>query len=586
MGSGRQCLTVLVTTVAAAAALTACGSGRSVEAYCEVISDHIDEFTSSMDGAMASSDPFTGLGSAFEAASGLAEIWEKSADAAPSEIQEQVELVRDTWNGELFDDADSDNLFSGIAEGFAAVEASFEAHQAVEAYTSQNCPAVTEQLNAEPAGTAPEPAASDHSTHDAEIPAESAADNADLAAEDEATEEPEDLDLSVLYQDPFDWSVFGPYLVNQGSPGTRTVSVNGSATIVLPGREPVTISASDLLPQDEVLDAQYTYGTDDDGEPVLIAVVQIRTPASGLTPEGEHHEVVVIDTTGAPELVSRAELADEVPGAGLLSTSGTGQIAVAHHPDESDAGGVYGIDAATGEITWSEEGVTLGEFAHYANVLPAPDDDYYWEDCGGINTARNIVTGEAALTVDLSDTDLRCPGHFDDRFWLFREFQEIENEDTWDYEAIYTHHIYDIESQGHVEITTHTWDVDSLNKDPVRPLARTNGYTTDYGEGSQDLAVFDITTGNEVYALGAEQAEALNVDVSGFYDGKLYVTTSDEQLVIDVDAGDDIGTWEVYPVGQWSTVEGDYTWMSDGSLHLDWEYDPDNVLSTYEGNDW
>ncbi|GFZ93738.1 hypothetical protein [Nesterenkonia alkaliphila] len=140
--------------------------------------------------------------------------------------------------------------------------------------------------------------------------------------------------------------------------------------------------------------------------------------------------------------------------------------------------------------------------------------------------------------------------------------------------------VYDTHS-GEVVLTAE--HIGELHLDPAAPYGwGILGYYSASSE-DQDLQAYDLSSGELVFSLEEERVSELGLQVEALFDGLLYVTTSDEQIVVDLETGEDIGTWEVLPESLWATTTGDYVHMSDGSLHLDWEYDPSSPLSPHHG---
>lgn len=76
--------------------LTACTSSRSVESFCETLAEHKTAYLDSMNATSASGGLESILGTA-GAIGDLKLMWQDLADVAPSDIQSDVEAVRDAW---------------------------------------------------------------------------------------------------------------------------------------------------------------------------------------------------------------------------------------------------------------------------------------------------------------------------------------------------------------------------------------------------------------------------------------------------------------------------------------------------------
>ncbi|UKA56616.1 PT domain-containing protein [Arthrobacter sp. FW305-BF8] len=93
--------------------------------------------------------------------------------------------------------------------------------------------------------------------------------------------------------------------------------------------------------------------------------------------------------------------------------------------------------------------------------------------------------------------------------------------------------------------------------DPVSGKAFATAYDSD------PAYVFDPHTGRRGFSVPAAQAAALELEVSGFFDGKLYAKNSTESLVLDATTGKAlIHGWEVRPIA----TSGGLVLFSDGTF--------------------
>lgn len=132
---------------ACATGLTACGSGRSTEAFCDTLNEHKDRYLSSMEaagGAMEDGDALAGLLGAASAIGDIAQMWSELAEVAPQEIQTDVEAIRDQWQkqDELAGDTVSDPL-AGLASGLAGAFQIAGPMQRVDQFAIDNCDGTT-----------------------------------------------------------------------------------------------------------------------------------------------------------------------------------------------------------------------------------------------------------------------------------------------------------------------------------------------------------------------------------------------------------------------------------------------------------
>lgn len=118
-------LAALTSATGLALILTACGGGGSTEAYCDVIADHKDEYLS----VTSQGDPFSGL---LAGAGTIGPMWTNAADAAPGDIKDDVELIRDVWNGDVGDD---------FITAASTMGEAIQAFGRVDTFTRDNCEA-------------------------------------------------------------------------------------------------------------------------------------------------------------------------------------------------------------------------------------------------------------------------------------------------------------------------------------------------------------------------------------------------------------------------------------------------------------
>ena len=123
--------------------LSACSSGRSVEAYCDVLSTHKDRYLSAMNEVNTTDDFLASLTGAVGAFGEISQMWDEAAKVAPSHIQSAVEAVRDFWDGQLETAKEMINdPLGGLASAFMEAASNSGAVERVDAYTATNCPSV------------------------------------------------------------------------------------------------------------------------------------------------------------------------------------------------------------------------------------------------------------------------------------------------------------------------------------------------------------------------------------------------------------------------------------------------------------
>lgn len=141
-----RALTTVTTTVVLTIAATACGPARSTEAYCATMEKHKERYLSAFEDANANLESGDGAAALVGSAQAVAAIgdlrtmWRELADVAPSEIQGDVEQIRDVTDDqferakEALDDplgAMAGNLLDGVM--------SAGSYQRVDTFTRENC---------------------------------------------------------------------------------------------------------------------------------------------------------------------------------------------------------------------------------------------------------------------------------------------------------------------------------------------------------------------------------------------------------------------------------------------------------------
>lgn len=112
----------MVAGLVAAIALTACGSGRSVEAYCDTFFTRGEEFRQRYLTIDAESDPLSAFAQLAATPRDLATLFGDLADVAPEDIRADTETLRDHFDrqaDELGDNAGE--LLSGPLGALGAV---------------------------------------------------------------------------------------------------------------------------------------------------------------------------------------------------------------------------------------------------------------------------------------------------------------------------------------------------------------------------------------------------------------------------------------------------------------------------------
>lgn len=531
--TGRS-LTALLAISAVALGLTGCSPGRSVEAYCGVISEHKDRYLTAMEEVNSTENLLTGVTGFVSALGDLSQMWEEAAKVAPEDIQTDVEAVRDAWN-EQFEAAEkmADNPLGGLASGIMNALTNAPAIERIDQYTKENCPGVGGMFVAQtPTESTPSPT-------------------------------PDALDTVIQLEERV-WLPFGPFLkqfemYNGDNDPARYVSSTG--LLYLPGIGETTVDAAALLPSEEVVYQQYGYGYDGD-EPFIIGLVGVRIPASGLTPEQTVYSVLRIEPTADLEVTARVEIdfgpadpdAISEPSPPYLSgSSRTGIVTLNGSSDCCSPWRTIAIDLVSESIAWDsptpvwQAGFGLAQAVLTNYILTDSDcvvsgvnfanGEELWRSGNCDGPRPSTITGGRYVVSDVIDPEEGLLG--------VAEVRAVATGKT---------------------VTIPMREVQGV--DPLSSLGwgRTD---SDISASNGDLVVVDLDSGQTVFTIEQDRYEDLELTPVSIFDKHLYVTTTDEQLVVDLTTGEEAGTWTEAPLAE----AGDYTWMTDDGLRLDWKPD-------------
>ena len=142
----RRFTALALALVVAGAGLVACGSTRSVEAYCTAMEKHKARYLQAMGQANSEisggdvGGALTGLAGGVAAIGDLSQMWDELADVAPEEISADVAKVRDSYADGL---AASKNSMSdplgAIGSQLIGGMLASGSMSRVDAWTRQNC---------------------------------------------------------------------------------------------------------------------------------------------------------------------------------------------------------------------------------------------------------------------------------------------------------------------------------------------------------------------------------------------------------------------------------------------------------------
>lgn len=344
-----------------------------------------------------------------------------------------------------------------------------------------------------------------------------------------------------------------PFTRVVGTVLTNSSTMTGEVDVWIPGYGEVSADMSTLLPGAHVTDSAIASTGSDDQRLVAVAVEEIR--GTGLeTP----HEVVHLFTYSMAAhtwfdvpLVGDAFTGDDLQLANVIG-SDTSVIAIGltRADDPDDAGTqLLRVDSASGAVLSQTEvwGVSVFDAAVVVDTSPGcpvlsgldvaegtllwtvKGADYpgTYDDCSSMGVTQ--LDGQAA-PVEVSVQRLDDPLYFDavSGAALSPALRDAEHYDGAQHLAF-------------VDLNRASWLNDREDE----------GY-----------AVIDATTGERLWSLDNETAGALDFRFEGLWDGELYASTVNGNVLVDVRTGDTSATWSEIPRG---TVAGWLLWP-DGTL--------------------
>lgn len=124
--------------------LSACGDGRSPEAFCSTMDRHKERYLDATDAALGNVERGDGVGmlagtvQMVTALGDLQVMWKELAEVAPEDIQADVETIRDTTEQQL-DAATSGDPASTLTSSVLSGLTSVGSYQRVDAYVREHC---------------------------------------------------------------------------------------------------------------------------------------------------------------------------------------------------------------------------------------------------------------------------------------------------------------------------------------------------------------------------------------------------------------------------------------------------------------
>lgn len=360
---------------------------------------------------------------------------------------------------------------------------------------------------------------------------------------------------------------FGHFLAELSGSRADFPQLTGPAKLYVIGHGWVTIAAKTLLPNKELSsDEVYTsIGTAE--QPRFAGLVEYRRPAAGLEEQKYVTLLLAIDPITMTVLKETVVLEADTESRATGNLTGSSGSAVALSLQRPAPAGspfssivtTYGYDALTGAKTWEREGIDTARV--FGAVVVTGDGSGMVSgssDPCQRATGVDILTGRTLFELDYIDIDPEC--------------QNINIGASPGSASFITgiaeKHRYVRIKGGDQERTFNaltgapvTLPYKLMAADPLTPLVA--GEPVGNISETFPIIVTDSTDGSVKWTLPAEKVGKLNARVDGLFDGKLYLTTTDQKPVVDLATGTTIAENATRrPLGM---VDG-WTYWSDGQL--------------------
>lgn len=349
---------------------------------------------------------------------------------------------------------------------------------------------------------------------------------------------------------PEEWTTFGPFLkpaIFEGQTGAP-----GPVDVVVPDVGVVWLDATELLPDERVLDELYSF-TFNESTPVIAGIIRIETPEgaeTGVEPsapgnadeERSTSAILGISVEGTARVVTRT---DVYTGAGyeisLGGTSTAGVIAVHISGTNGDSlSRLIGVDVVRGTHVWTKDDGEPVYGVDSALWLEHGDQVGEFDGASGFSVASGLVTWDG-------DRLIACPDGCKEP----RSFTPIAS-----------HYVTFDDSAGSlIAVDLRSGQLTRMPSkeiliDPTMPLAAT------VSAENRAFVVRDMRDGSIVYSMPPADIAEQQFSVRGLFGGTLYASTSEGPIEHDIRTGVTNSGSGVYPLA----YVGQYLWMSDGSV--------------------
>lgn len=519
MRTGRPVASFALISILATASLTAC-SQRSTEAFCSTMEEHKTRYLeawsqASGEGAVA------GLVGGASAVGDLKIMWDELAEVAPDEIRPDAEAVRDAWKQQ--EDAAKNGDWMGAVAGGLMNSGSMSR---VDQYARENCDDQA-AINAEEVGSPVDDVEADGSVGSGE-PTSAAPDPSEIQQLGHSS-----------------WGVMRNVLIDLSGNNSSTAEGSEGPTVIhRPAEGQVQLDAVQLLPDEDVTGQRWTLAGPDP-DPYAVALVEVRRPAQGLEAATYQTRLLTVDiAAGTASITEDTEVgtsACESDRRMVGSHDHAVAIEVRDYEDETTCSNyvttISARDPQTGDELWNRE-VERAESWSYGVVTanyPAPEPEPMGMAHCHIVSGLDVATGKTLWELDAREHRSEDGGCLLMQAEPGTNGNSAVNFDTW----LITN---DGKFERWVETTTgrELKITDHLDHyDPVSGLGVIHsGDLSSWQEASFGLKSLDVFTGEVKYSMERQQFDSLNLEIHGFYSGKIYAGDDERDLVIDATTGD------------------------------------------------
>ncbi|MGO4858926.1 hypothetical protein [Arthrobacter sp. 2MCAF14] len=327
-----------------------------------------------------------------------------------------------------------------------------------------------------------------------------------------------------------EWNaVLGHFLVNRYgvSTGDSVISIDGPFDFLVPPGFKKSISAQTFFQDVKVGKEKWT-STGTESSPSLTGLVQVREVAKGMQANAYVVYLVVVDPQTL-KVLSKSEIYrgpdEKIFPARLVGSNGS-VVAV----DDGSATTEYnaasltrGLDVMTGKELWRHGGRLHNASEGNAVVMEITGESSRLYTCNRLSL-MSVETGSVVLTLDdRTINNQHCNMLGAGFFGPY--LQVVTDQNKYQY--------FDIKTGAPRTLPEHI-----IELDPVSGLILAgvpyNSYDTSPNEG---LGVIDPATGTKMYWVDFAQVRLLKLGISVFYDGLLYLGTTDGKPVVDARSG-------------------------------------------------